>query len=398
MQVNLSDYNFELPHERIAEYPVEPRDSSKLLVYKKGEINHYTFKDITHQLPDNAYLVFNNTKVIPARLYFKRATGALIEVLILHPIAPTKIVNNAMMLTEPCTWETMIGNLKKWKDGEVLEQEVTIGNTNVIVKAELANREKKWVKLSWDNADYVFTEIVEAIGNIPLPPYIDRELREKDLEQYQTVYAINKGAVAAPTAGLHFTDEVLNSLKAKGIGQEFITLHVGAGTFQPVKEENAINHKMHNEQIVFTRQNIINLINNVNNIIPVGTTSMRALESLYWFGVNLKKGVSEFFIEKLMPYDSSNPFISSHESLQLILNYMEENNMETITGETEIFIFPGYRFKMCRGLITNYHLPKSTLIMLVAAFIGDDWREIYNEALNKGYRFLSYGDSSLLLP
>lgn len=398
MQLSLNDYNFNLPQEKIAEYPLENRDASKLMVYRKGAITDRQFNQLPAELPDNAFLVFNNTRVIPARIYFTRKTGAVIEVLLLHPLLPTKVVNNAMMLKEPSTWEAIIGNLKKWKDEEVLEQIVTINSTKVKLSAKLVNREAKQVELSWDNQEFIFSEVIEAVGKIPLPPYILRELREEDKEQYQTIYAANKGAVAAPTAGLHFTDAVMTALNAKGIKKEFITLHVGAGTFQPVKEENAVNHKMHNEQIVFTKQNIENLLKNRDMIIPVGTTSLRALESLYWYGVLLHKGQSEFFIEKLAPYDVNNPSLSSEESLQNILDYMTENKLEQLIGETEIFIFPGYSFRLCKGLITNYHLPKSTLIMLVAAFVGDDWKKIYQHALENNYRFLSYGDSSLLLP
>lgn len=406
--IKLSDYTYDLPDERIAKFPLSKRDESKLLVYQRGEISHTVFKNITDYLPKNSLLVFNNTKVIPARIYFQKSTGAVIQLFLLHPIIPTSVINLAMEVTNSCVWECMIGNKKRWKKGDILSQILMIDNQEVEVKAEIFDEEKNHVKLSWEKAEsetfvtvnntLKFVDLIQFLGQIPLPPYLNREAETADYETYQTVYSEKKGAVAAPTAGLHFTQEVLQNLEKQGIKQEFLTLHVGAGTFQPIKVENIIEHKMHNEQVVFTKKNVENLLANLGNIIPIGTTSMRTLESIYWYGVKFLKGDNyPLLIEKLYPYQHEN-LPSTEESLKAILKEMERKNIEEITAETEIFIFPSYQFKLCKGIITNYHQPESTLILLIAALIGEDWRKIYKEAITKDYRFLSYGDSSLLLP
>ena len=406
--IKLSDYTYDLPDERIAKFPLSKRDESKLLVYQRGEISHTVFKNITDYLPKNSLLVFNNTKVIPARIYFQKSTGAVIQLFLLHPILPTSVINLAMEVTNSCVWECMIGNKKRWKKGDILSQILMIDNQEVEVKAEIFDEEKNHVKLSWEKAEsetfvtvnntLKFVDLIQFLGQIPLPPYLNREAETADYETYQTVYSEKKGAVAAPTAGLHFTQEVLQNLEKQGIKQEFLTLHVGAGTFQPIKVENIIEHKMHNEQVVFTKKNVENLLANLGNIIPIGTTSMRTLESIYWYGVKFLKGDNyPLLIEKLYPYQHEN-LPSTEESLKAILEEMERKNIEEITAETEIFIFPSYQFKLCKGIITNYHQPESTLILLIAALIGEDWRKIYKEAITKDYRFLSYGDSSLLLP
>ena len=406
--IKLSDYTYDLPDERIAKFPLSKRDESKLLVYQRGEISHTVFKNITDYLPKNSLLVFNNTKVIPARIYFQKSTGAVIQLFLLHPIIPTSVINLAMEVTNSCVWECMIGNKKRWKKGDILSQILMIDNQEIEVKAEIFDEEKNLIKLSWEkvetgnfiivNNTLKFVDLIQFLGQIPLPPYLNREAETADYETYQTVYSEKKGAVAAPTAGLHFTQKVLQNLEKQGIKQEFLTLHVGAGTFQPIKVENIIEHKMHNEQVVFTKKNIENLLANLGNIIPVGTTSMRTLESIYWYGVKFLKGDNNpLLIEKLYPYQHEN-LPSTEESLKAILKEMEKNNVEEITAETEIFIFPSYQFKLCKGIITNYHQPESTLILLIAALIGEDWRKVYKEAITKDYRFLSYGDSSLLLP
>ena len=414
--IKLSDYTYDLPDERIAKFPLSKRDESKLLVYQQGEISHSVFKNITDYLPKNSLLVFNNTKVIPARIHFQKPTGAIIQIFLLHPILPTPVINLAMDVTDSCVWECMIGNRKRWKKDDVLSQVLMIDGQEVEVNAEIDNEERNQVKLSWKNVDSKdgfedktenrkpktenrkFVDLIQALGTIPLPPYLNRETQASDSETYQTVYSEKKGAVAAPTAGLHFTQEVLQNLEKQGFRQDFLTLHVGAGTFQPIKVENIIEHKMHNEQVVFTKKNIENLLENLGNIIPVGTTSMRTLESIYWFGVKFLKGDdSPLLIEKLYPYQHDNlPLVE--DSLKAILMEMERKNIEEITAETEIFIFPSYQFKICKGIITNYHQPESTLILLIAALIGEDWRKVYHEAMKRDYRFLSYGDSSLLLP
>lgn len=415
--IKLIDYTYDLPDERIAKFPLSKRDESKLLVYQQGKITHSAFKNITDYLPKNSLLVFNNTKVIPARIHFQKPTGAIIQLFLLHPIAPTSVINLAMEITGECVWECMIGNRKRWKKGDVLSQIIQAEGQDVEVKAEIENEEKNYVKLSWKsvstNNDFgdksehrtsktehrKFVDLIQVLGQIPLPPYLNREAEASDYETYQTVYSEKKGAVAAPTAGLHFTEEVLQNIEKQGFKQDFVTLHVGAGTFQPIKVENIVEHKMHNEQIVFTRENIENLLGNLGNIIAIGTTSMRTLESIYWIGVQLinTPELEHYLIEKLFPYQNENP-PNPEESLKAILKKMDNLGVNEITAETEIFIFPGYQFKICKGIITNYHQPESTLILLIAALIGENWRKIYEEAMTNDYRFLSYGDSSLLLP
>lgn len=395
--IDLSAFTYGLPDERIARYPMEVRDQSKLLIYENGSISHQRFYDLPSNLPENTLLVFNDTKVIPARAHFKKETGAVIELLLLHPELPTRIINDAMLVTDSCVWECMIGNKKRWKAGDTLTNEMVVNGMPVNLQVAYHDYDKNLVRLSWDG-NIPFLDLVKALGEIPLPPYLNRDTEEPDKETYQTVYAHHDGAVAAPTAGLHFTPAVFEALKNKGIRTSFLTLHVGAGTFQPIKVEKVTEHRMHSEQVVFTRQLINDLIRSLDTIVPVGTTSLRSLESLYWYGVKLfKKETTEFRIEKLYPYPwKEEELPSAEESLQAIARYMDEMQITEVVGETEIFIFPGYRFRVCRGIITNYHQPGSTLILLVAAFVGKDWELIYSEALSKGYRFLSYGDSSLL--
>lgn len=395
--IDLQNYTYDLPDERIAKYPMEIRDQSKLMVYRGGEINHLHFTDITSQLPANTLLVFNDTKVIPARAHFKKETGAVIELLLLHPELPTRVINDAMLVKHHCVWECMIGNKKRWKAGDTLSSILPVNGTEVQLQVSYHDYEQNLVKLSW-NADVTFLDLVKALGEIPLPPYLNRDTEEPDKETYQTVYAHHDGAVAAPTAGLHFTPRVFDALAEKGIRKSFLTLHVGAGTFQPIKVEKVTEHRMHSEQVVFNRALVNDLLQSVDHIVPVGTTSLRSLESLYWYGVKLFKGETTVFnIEKLYPYPwKEEQLPSAANALQAIADHMDKAQLEEIVGETEIFIFPGYRFRLCRGIITNYHQPGSTLILLVAALVGDDWKKIYSEALANDYRFLSYGDSSLL--
>lgn len=403
--INIADFSYELPEERIASFPLEKRDDAKLLVYIKGEIAHSQFFKLHNFLSKDTLLVFNNTKVVPARLYFQRETGALIEVFLLQPESP-KLVSQAMQSTESCIWKCLIGNKKRWKS-EDLTQEILIGEILVTLTAQLLDVENNYIQFSWDNDGLHFLDIMQYFGEIPLPPYIKRKANEADQIQYQTVYSKPEGAVAAPTAGLHFTEEVFKQLDKKGIQKEFITLHVSGGTFQSIKVENALEHQMHAEQIIFSQEAIEQLIETHQHIVAVGTTSMRSLESLYWFGVKLlhKDYVMDkdlpiaFFIEKLYPYQFALKELPTIETaLKAVLGLMQAHHLKEIVGETEIFIFPGYHFQMCKGLITNYHLPNTTLILLVAAFVGEDWRKIYQEALQNDYRFLSYGDSSLLIP
>lgn len=393
----LKDYFYDLPDEYIAKHPLELRDKSKLLHFENGKIRHEKFSNISALIPSNSHLVFNNTKVIPARLHFQKATGAKIEIFLLNPIHPATLIQQSMESTGPVTWKCMIGNLKRWKENEQLSSQIVIDSVRYTLQAKLVNRENREVELSWNPDDKSFASIVEASGEVPLPPYLNRAAEDADKERYQTVYSDKEGAVAAPTAGLHFTDQTLTDLKAKGISIEYLTLHTGAGTFQPIKHDNIIEHPMHSEQMVFSKENIVNLIAAEGNILAVGTTSMRSLESLYWFGVNLLLDKSkEFRIEKLTPYQEYTSLPNKNESLEAILAWMQANDWEQLIGSTEIFIFPGYEFKLCNGLVTNFHQPGSTLILLVAAFTHGNWREIYKEALENSYRFLSYGDSSLL--
>jgi len=384
MSVHLKDYHYSLPEEKIAAFPLADRASSKLLTYKKGEIGHRIFRELPGELPPQSLLVFNNTRVIPARLIFQNPTGARIEVFLLEPSQPANY-EQSMGAHGSCKWDCMIGNAKRWKSGKIEVPEIGLKATRVDDE----------VTFSW-SVDVSFSEILEQAGRIPLPPYIHREVEESDKERYQTVYSRHEGAVAAPTAGLHFTDELLAELKEKGFREDFLTLHVSAGTFQPIKADTPEEHPMHREQIIITKGNLDALLSS-DAVIPVGTTSMRTLESLYWYGVKLLSGEQDFFIPKMYPYEGQQS-ISKEAALQAVRTHMEAVSVETLIGHTEIFIFPGYRFRICNGLITNFHLPGSTLILLVAALIGDDWRKVYAEALTNDYRFLSYGDSSLLLP
>lgn len=395
--IRLEEFDYKLPDENIARYPVSPRDQCRLLVYKNDDISHQTFSDLTAHLPSGSLLIFNDTKVIPARAWFKKETGATIEILLLHPELPTRIINDAMLVADPCVWECMIGNKKRWKQGDILKTTLRIKDQSVLLQVDYADYEKNHVRLSWDSA-HIFLDIVQALGEIPLPPYLKRDTEEVDKETYQTVYASHNGAVAAPTAGLHFTEKVFSDLKEKNVDTAFLTLHVGAGTFQPIKASSVTEHKMHAEQVVFTRELLERLINNIHHIIPVGTTSLRSLESLYWFGVKLfRSETTDFFIEKLYPYPfEENELPSATESMTAIAEFMDQQKLDHIVGETEIFIFPGYKFRLCKAIITNFHQPGSTLILLIAAFVGENWKRIYAEALEKNYRFLSYGDSSLL--
>jgi S-adenosylmethionine:tRNA ribosyltransferase-isomerase len=396
-QIDLSEYEYTLPEDRIAKYPLEKRDASKLLHYREGEIKHFHFYDIPSLLPSDTLLVYNDTKVIPARLIFQRQTGAKIEIFLLQPVAPTTVIPEIMLAKHPVTWETMIGNAKKWKEGEILTGRVHVQEKEVILSAKLIDRESKRVEFSWDQAEVAFVDLVEASGEVPLPPYLNRKPNEADKTRYQTVYSKKEGAVAAPTAGLHFTEEVFEQLRAKGIREAQVTLHVSAGTFQPISVKTVQEHPMHSEQIQITRETIEKLLAEKGTIVAVGTTSIRTLESLFWYGVKLIEGKGEdFFVPKLFPYEKRAAIPSKVESLQAILNLMTKKEIDTLMGNTEIFIFPGYRYQLVEGLITNFHQPGSTLILLIATILGQDWKKVYQEALSEDYRFLSYGDSSLL--
>ena len=392
--------NYDLPDGQIAKYPLAQRDQSKLLVWHNGQITDARFQSLTDFLPAGSLLVFNNTKVIRARLLFQKATGAGIEIFCLDPLEPADY-QIAFQQTRTCSWNCMVGNLKKWKN-ELLEKKLSLNGTEITFKAEKLAQTggAVQVRFSWDCPEADFASLIEAAGILPIPPYLHRETEESDLERYQTIYSKIKGSVAAPTAGLHFTETVFANLKAKQIGTEEVTLHVGAGTFKPVKAETIGQHEMHAEQIIVHRGFIEHLLAHQGKLIAVGTTSIRTLESLYWLGVKLLQQPDwppeALDIEQWQPYRTEVD-ITKDQSLKAILNYMEKRRLPAIGAHTKIIIVPGYRFRIVEGMITNFHQPQSTLLLLIAAFIGDDWKKVYEHALKNNYRFLSYGDSNLYL-
>lgn len=391
MNIDVNNFSYHLPPEKIAKYPLPERDQSKLLFYHKGKIEHHTFVDLPSLLPGQSTLFFNDTKVIPARLIFQKTSGAHIEIFLLSPIYPSTLLVETLQSTGTCKWKCTIGNLRRW-NLDALSKNID----GVTLTATLVDRQSGLVQFDW-NGDSTFGEILQRIGNTPLPPYLNREPVALDEVRYQTVYSNREGAVAAPTAGLHFTPAVMEALEEKKFKLDFLSLHVSAGTFQPIKVKNALDHTMHQEQLVISRHNIETLMD-AKKIIAVGTTSLRTLESIYWYGVKLlRDSGDEFNIDQQYAYQQKE-FPPAAEALEAIRKYMLSEKKETITGETSIYIVPGYPFRLCNGLITNFHQPSSTLILLVAALIGTDWKKVYDEALANNYRFLSYGDSSLLLP
>lgn len=398
--IYIDEYNYPLPDERIAKYPLAKRDASKLLVYNNQKITESVFSSVSDFLPHNALLVYNNTRVIQARLLFKKDTGASIEVFCLEPLQPADYAQSLGSTTE-CVWKCMIGNLKKWKEGK-LSKQIELAGEKCTFTAERHQTEGNThsVKFSWDNAAIHFADILENAGELPIPPYLHRKTEESDLTTYQTVYSKIKGSVAAPTAGLHFTEDVFDSLKPKQITIEEVTLHVGAGTFQPVKTRDIAEHHMHTEVISVQRSTIENLLKQLGNIIAVGTTSVRTLESLYYIGsspLNPPKGdLHVLHVDQWAPYQTKDK-LTTREALQNIIDYLETNNLTTLHAETQIMIKPGYKFRVVDGMITNFHQPKSTLLLLVSAFVGGNWKQIYDYALENDFRFLSYGDSSLLM-
>ncbi len=399
--IHIKDYNYELPDERIAKYPVAQRDHSKLLIYNKGEISEDMFYNISKYLPAGSLMVFNNTRVIHARIHFKKSTGALIEVFLLEPAIPSDY--ELMFQTRgACSWLCMVGNLKKWKEGQ-LSRKFNINGHEIVLSAARGKAQgtSHWIDFSWNDTEVTFTDILEAVGELPIPPYLNRESQESDNVTYQTVYSKVNGSVAAPTAGLHFTDNVLNAIDAHGIEREELTLHVGAGTFKPVKSEDISGHDMHTEYICVKRSTIENLIKHNASAIAVGTTSVRTLESLYYIGARLDKqpeaAESQLHITQWEPYDT-HPTIQPVDALQNIVDYLDRNGLNAIHCSTQIIIAPGYDYKIVKMLVTNFHQPQSTLLLLVSAFVHGDWKKIYDYALKHDFRFLSYGDSSLLIP
>jgi len=399
--INIKDYSYHLPDERIALYPLEKRDESKLLLYKNGVIDETVFHRLHHYLPQGSLLVFNNTKVIHARLLFNRITGAQIEVFCIEPLDHLDY-QLAFASKKECTWKCMVGNAKRWKD-DVLEKEIETPQGKIVLKAEKVGKsgELFLVKFSWDNDYFFFGEVLHYAGILPIPPYLNRDTEQSDEERYQTIYASVQGSVAAPTAGLHFTENVFAQLSETGVKKVEVTLHVGAGTFKPVKAEELANHEMH-EETIYVEWDAINLLHHqLSNglpIVAVGTTSMRTLESLYWYGVSLIQGNKQEIVNvhQWQPYEQTTTLPSAREAFSAIVQFMDEPQLKVLQGSTQLIIAPGYAFKVVDGLITNFHQPENTLILLIAAFVKNDWRKIYEYALANNFRFLSYGDSSLL--
>ena len=443
--IRISDFSYELPDERIAKFPVEQRDQSKLLVYEHGHISETRFSHLPEFLPNNALMVFNNTRVIQARLHFRKDTGALIEIFLLEPAEPADY-EQVFQTSEACSWLCLVGNQKKWKEGtlsrmlEIKGEKVELRatrkgsvGTSQLIEFQWLVENKTFPLQGESKGAFSFADLLDAIGELPIPPYLNRDTEESDKSTYQTVYSRIKGSVAAPTAGLHFTEDVLKTIENQGITREEVTLHVGAGTFRPVKSETIEGHEMHSEHISVRRQTIENLIRHGGRAIAVGTTSVRTLESLYYMGrkilLNPQIGEEELAVKQWEPYenrdsrneergtrneergrgneeggtrseerDTVNSQLSTLNSLRAILDWLDRHQLDTLTSATQIIIVPGYEYKIVSHLVTNFHQPQSTLLLLVSAFVGGDWRRIYNYALDHDFRFLSYGDSSLLIP
>lgn len=401
--IQIKDYDYALSEERIAKYPKAVRDESKLLLYHNGEVREDVFYHLPDYLPAGALMVFNNTKVIQARLHFRKATGALIEVFCLEPHEPADY-QQSFAQTGSVVWTCLVGNLKKWKEG-ALERTVDVAGTPLTLRAERIGvcGTGHLVRFSWERPGVSFSEVLDAVGELPIPPYLHRETEESDLQTYQTVYSKVEGSVAAPTAGLHFTERVLEALDRKGVERDEITLHVGAGTFKPVKSEEIAGHTMHSEWIAVRRETIARLLRHGGQCIAVGTTSVRTLESLYYIGVMLRRRPDatqdDLHVPQWLPYDyadSDGTPLSTVEALQEVADYLDRNGLPVLHASTQLLIAPGYTYHVVRTMVTNFHQPKSTLLLLVSAFVGGDWRRIYDYALSHDFRFLSYGDSSLL--
>lgn len=393
--INIKDYTYNLPPEKIAFYPQEKRDESKLLIYKNKKISEDKFLNLSEYISNDSLLIFNNTKVIPGRFLFNSGEQT-VEILCIEPFE-NKDYQSALSHNSSVKWECMIGKLKYWKD-EYIQKEIYSGDKKIILKAKKHFQNNKFiVEFFWDPGELTFSEILDLAGTTPLPPYIKRDSEEKDNETYQTVYAENEGSIAAPTAGLHFTNEVLKSLQKKGVKNSFVTLHVNTGTFLPVKTDTIGKHKMHSEYVQIQKQTLIDLLNS-ENIIAVGTTSMRAVESLYWLSYLIlnKKNFKDLNVTQWLPYE--NDFnISKNFSLQILIDYCDKHKMEVLNFKTALLITPGFKFRYFKGIITNFHQPQSTLLLLIAAFLGDEYKNVYQFALDNNFRFLSYGDSNLYL-
>lgn len=401
--ISINDYFYSLPEDKIAKYPLPERDASKLLIYKEGNITKDIYRNIATHIPENSLLIFNNTKVVEARLLFQKPTGGVIEIFCLEPHSQYADITTAMLQKGKVWWHCLVGGVAKWKKGQILEKKIHYADKEMILTASFIEKKNDSfiIEISWLPAAMSFAEVLNHAGAVPLPPYIKRAPEESDKERYQTVYADKHGSVAAPTAGLHFTNLVFGNLKEKNIKADFVTLHVGAGTFKPVKSETMQEHEMHAEFIDVSRRIIETIIGNLDDdIIAVGTTSLRTIESLYWLGVKLlatsndtdgPQGLSQW-----EAYEMTGRIHSAKDALQALINWMDRNQLERLITKTQILIAPGYNFKIVKGLITNFHQPQSTLLLLVAALVGEDWRKVYDYALQHDFRFLSYGDGSLL--
>lgn len=398
--IKIKDFDYLLPDDKIAKYPLKKRDESKLLISRNGILQQDFFKNISHHLPTNSLLVSNNTKVIRARMEFFKETGARIEVFCIEPYLPKDYDSNFATNTS-CLWLCAVGNLKKWKAG-ILSSQIIKNKQTITLGIEKKGNvgELQLIEFKWNNTEITFAEIIEHLGHIPIPPYLNRKEEKSDLLNYQTIYSKQKGSVAAPTAGLHFTEEVFQTLKDKQITWHEVTLHVGAGTFKPVKEKTIGTHLMHYEKFIILKKNLIALLTFKGNITAVGTTTVRTLESIYWLGIKLlsnqlPKDNNDWVLHQWEAYKLPQT-IGVEESLKAILNYMEKEKIEFIKANTGIIIVPSYNFKVINRLISNFHQPKSTLLLLVSALLGKNWRSLYSYALSQGFRFLSYGDSCLL--
>jgi len=399
--IHISEFDYELPSGRIAQVPLEKKDESKLLIYRNGMVSEDRFKNINHHLPDSALMIYNETKVIHARLLFQKETGAEIEIFCLEPVSPVKEIQSAFEQHSGVVWKCLVGKSKKWKSGKLIK---TIDSERVInsISAERIEKQQDYslILFEWQPEKLTFSEILSTIGIIPLPPYVHRPAIESDKKWYQTVYARSEGSVAAPTAGLHFTEPVLESLKKQGISFEQVTLHVGAGTFKPVSEDDVSRHEMHTERIFISKKTIQILLNRLNDpVILIGTTTTRTIESLYWFGVKLHVDGNNYTAIDIRQWDPYQPKykkdIPVDTALENVLEFMKINNLEILSGQTQLMILPGYPYKIADILITNFHMPRSTLLLLVSAFIGNDWKKAYRYALDHNFRFLSYGDACL---
>lgn len=412
--LSVADFTYVLPPERIAQFPLEERDQSKLLIYEEEKISEDVFSHLTDHIPENSTLIFNDTKVIHARIIFKNSNDANIEIFLLEPVEPFRDMQLAIFHHGECTWRCLVGNAKKWRE-DFLSKKIKLGNEAGILEVRLKGKVEDdfLIQFNWKPEQLSFAQVLEAVGFVPLPPYIKRKTVTEDDDRYQTLYAFQDGSVAAPTAGLHFSKKIFDRLKQKNIHSEFVTLHVSAGTFLPVKAQHMNEHHMHAEQIVVRKETIQKLLDvhsendkdllglkkprrSSPSIVCVGTTSLRTIESVYWLGKKISAGDESLSVSQWDPYDSDDSPFTIHYSLFAILNFMEKKKLNQLVAETRLLIAPGYEFKFADGLITNFHLPGSTLLLLVAAFIGEDWKNVYEYALRNDFRFLSYGDGSLL--